>query len=375
MDTWKAYPLDYRAQEVKGILQAVCAGQCTAVTGLSGSGKSNLLGFLANRAQVDIACPLLILVDCNRLGEVSMFAFLVLLLNSLNKNLGIPPRSELEGGDAWGLLEEALETGLQDHPGICFLIDRFDRIAGIPDILSALRALRDQYKYRLSYVIATRRLLDAQSEAAELFYGHTLTLGVLKESDAHWSIQQFAARSGLAWDPQYTEQIIHFSWGYPSLLRAVCEAAADGCEMQINPLRAHPAVKLRVREFWADRPSMDEIRKASLVGQPLLGEEPALVPVKSQDSINTDLLNLTLKEKNLLDYFLEHAGVICEKDELIQAVWPEDKIYSDGIRDDSLAQLIRRLRKKIEEDASTPHVILTIPGRGYRFILKAKGQT
>ncbi len=211
-----------------------------------------------------------------------------------------------------------------------FLIDRFERIAGSSEVLSALRALRDLFKYRLSYVIATRRLLDDTSEAAELFFGRTLTLGVLKESDARWSIQQFATRAGLSWDQTIFNQIIHFSWGYPSLLRAVCEAAAEGCDLQLQSLRAHPAIKLRIREFWADHPSIEEIRKASLVGQPLLGEEPVLVLPEARDSIYTDHLNLTLKEKLLLDYFLEHAGIICEKDELIQAVWPEEKISQPG---------------------------------------------
>jgi two-component system KDP operon response regulator KdpE len=58
---------------------------------------------------------------------------------------------------------------------------------------------------------------------------------------------------------------------------------------------------------------------------------------------------------------------VCEKDDLIQAVWPEDKIFEQGIRDDSLAQLVRRLRKKIEPDPASPRRIHTIPGRGYRF--------
>jgi hypothetical protein len=272
-------------------------------------------------------------------------------------------------------LEFALQSCLEGNQGVCFLIDRFDRIMNTPEVLSALRAIRDLFKYRLSYVIAARRLLDAESEAAELFFGRTIHLGVLQESDANWSIQQFADRANLTWERGVFERIIHFSWGYPSLLRAVCEAAADGCDLQVNSLRAHPAVRLRVREFWADGPTAEEIRKASLVGQPLLGEEPAVVSAESQVVLNTDRLNLTLKEKLLLDYFLEHAGNVCEKDELIRAVWPEDKIYSVGIRDDSLAQLIRRLRKKIEVDASSPHTILTIPGRGYRYILQTKGST
>lgn len=70
----------------------------------------------------------------------------------------------------------------------------------------------------------------------------------------------------------------------------------------------------------------------------------------------------------LLQYFRQHPERVCEKDELVRGVWPEDKLYEQGIRDDSLAQLVRRLREKVEEDASSPNHILTVPGRGYRFL-------
>ena len=51
----------------------------------------------------------------------------------------------------------------------------------------------------------------------------------------------------------------------------------------------------------------------------------------------------------------------------MRAVWPEDFIFEQGVRDDSLAQLVRRLRIKIEPDPSQPKYIQTVPGRGYIF--------
>jgi DNA-binding winged helix-turn-helix (wHTH) protein len=77
--------------------------------------------------------------------------------------------------------------------------------------------------------------------------------------------------------------------------------------------------------------------------------------------VTADSGDLTASEHRLLTYFEKHAGQICAKDDLISAVWPEDRVI-DGLRDDSLAQLIRRLRQKIG-----PERIQTLPGRGYRY--------
>ena len=52
MPVWEAYPSGYRAGEVAALRCAARAGECSAVIGLSGAGKSNLLGFLAYRARL-----------------------------------------------------------------------------------------------------------------------------------------------------------------------------------------------------------------------------------------------------------------------------------------------------------------------------------
>lgn len=77
-------------------------------------------------------------------------------------------------------------------------------------------------------------------------------------------------------------------------------------------------------------------------------------------------IQLTAHEDRLLSFFLESSGEICAKDALMHAVWPDEALV-EGIRDDRLAQLIKRLREKIEPDSSAPTYIQTIRGRGYRF--------
>ncbi len=365
MSVWDTYPADYRAREVQSILVAIRAGECVSVVGLSGAGKSNLIGFLANRLPPKAPRPLL--VDCNRLIEQSPEAFFRLIRHALGETDEVL--------DEVGALDAAIARLLRTTPtGLCLLLDRFDsltppaspaRPAG-GTIFSNLRALRDAHKYDLTLVTATRRPLDPHSELAELFYAHTLWLGPLAESDARWTVTRYAERKGLAWDEAVATEMIRISRGYPSFLRAVCEAVSAGAALDEREIAAHPAIQQRVEEFLADNPGETEIRNSGLSGHPFLAGKRAA----GRAGPSVDDTQLTAKEHLLLEYFCLHPGEVCEKDELIRAVWPEDKIYERGIRDDSLAQLVRRLREKIEPDPSQPKFIHTVPGRGYRYLLE-----
>jgi len=224
--------------------------------------------------------------------------------------------------------------------------------------------LRDAFKYSLTFVVASRRPLDPDSELAELFYAHTLWLGPLAPQDARWSAAQYAARLGLDWPEDRLAELVNISRGYPSLLRACCEAYAQGIDLELGSLSAHPAVRRRVDEFWRNHPSQEDLERSGLAGHPQLGA-PSASPA-SPAGLEIDTTQLTALEHTLLAYFQEHPGEVCSKDALIEAVWPAE-VHAEGLRDDSLAQLVRRLRLKIEPDPSNPTRILTLPGRGYRF--------
>jgi hypothetical protein len=348
MSVWEEYPREYRAAEVQAALAAVRAGECVSVIGLSGAGKSNLMGFLANRCARE-GLPALILADCNRMEGTQPARLFDLLGEVLGSE---QPAANLRG------LEPLVEAALRRTPaGLCLLLDRFDLLnTATPEATasaSGLRALRDRFKYRLTCITATRRPLQPHSELAELFYANTLWLGPLVMPDALWSAGQYARRRGLDWDTGCLARLAEYSWGYPSLLRAACEAHAAGCTLEAAALRAHPAVQRRVEEFWADQPTAADLRGARLEGHPWL-EQPS-----RPDRI--DPAELTAAEQRLLDALRAHPGQVCLKDDLIRAVWPEE-VAAEGLRDDSLAQLIHRLREKIGAKW-----VQTIPGRGYRY--------
>ena len=72
---------------------------------------------------------------------------------------------------------------------------------------------------------------------------------------------------------------------------------------------------------------------------------------------------VTPKAFDTLLYLIEHRSEVQKKDELIKAVWPERVV-----EENNLNQNISALRKALGERRGQHRFIVTIPGRGYRFV-------
>ncbi|WP_033352546.1 response regulator transcription factor [Kitasatospora aureofaciens] len=73
-------------------------------------------------------------------------------------------------------------------------------------------------------------------------------------------------------------------------------------------------------------------------------------------------LLLTLREFDLLTFFLRHPGAVFSRQELMQRVWGWD--FGDL---STVTVHVRRLREKIEDDPAAPALISTVWGVGYRY--------
>lgn len=74
-------------------------------------------------------------------------------------------------------------------------------------------------------------------------------------------------------------------------------------------------------------------------------------------------LELTPKEYILMKIFMENSGKALSRDELLNMVWGYNYIGDTKVVDVN----VRRLREKIEENSSSPKVIETVWGVGYRW--------
>ena len=73
-------------------------------------------------------------------------------------------------------------------------------------------------------------------------------------------------------------------------------------------------------------------------------------------------LDLSLTEYRLLKYFLENKNQVLLKEQILSHVWDNGGKF---VEENTLMVNIRRLRTKVEKDASHPEYIKTVHGMGY----------
>ena len=72
---------------------------------------------------------------------------------------------------------------------------------------------------------------------------------------------------------------------------------------------------------------------------------------------------LTAKLFDTLQYFVEHPGIVLEKDTLLQAIWP-----GAVVEENNLTQSVSALRQILGETRGENRYIVTMPRKGYRFV-------
>lgn len=72
---------------------------------------------------------------------------------------------------------------------------------------------------------------------------------------------------------------------------------------------------------------------------------------------------LSALEYRLLLMFIHHPDSILTRDRLLDELWD---VAGEFVNDNTLTVYIKRLREKIEDDATKPRIILTVRGIGYR---------
>jgi DNA-binding winged helix-turn-helix (wHTH) protein len=303
---------------------------------------------------------------------------------------------------------------------LVFLIDEFD---GLCRSMSAqgfalLRALRDDYKYRLMYVVATRlELKRLRAEAneieafEELIASHTFWIGPYTEAEAQLALRRLETRHQAPLDHQIAAEVLRLSGGHPGLIREVYYLAQQQPANLALVAARHAQVVDECQRIWLSlapeeqqvminlngatprlitHPHLvEQLRRKGLVNgsppdavcvfSPLLADYINRQSPATSTSIYLDytrhtvwingyeVTGLTRLEYELLAYLDQRRSQTCSRDELAHHLYPDEAVPGEaGISDTRLDSIIKRLRRKIEPNPHEPRYLVTMHGYGFR---------
>ena len=112
------------------------------------------------------------------------------------------------------------------------------------------------------------------------------------------------------------------------------------------------------------RPRRSQLR-AEAAGN---GEQPIEIhglhidPARRRVRVRGQAVDLTAQEFRLLFVLATHPGIVFSREALLTRVWPDHTYVTER----SVDSLVKRLRRRIEDDAADPAIILTVWGSGYK---------
>ncbi len=292
------------------------------------------------------------------------------------------------------------------------LFDKFDTILTTitPQFFNNLRVLRNHAKYRFGSVFSVMRPLEDTVDPVLLSDYHDLVAGniiYVTRKDAvginfRLSYIDKAARNSV--DQSVRDELIRLTGGHAKLTKLSYEAIVNdkiNIEGLNEFLQTRPTIQGALFEIWnsllpseqhflQENPTLEgaknsqpylvstELVDESDITIPLFAEYISTVTIKVSDIISYDdqkneiLLGessitgkISPSEFKLLKFLAQNKDRIIPKDEIITAVWGDQKSY-EGVTDQALDQIFYRLRKKIEQDPANPQHLLTIKGTGYK---------
>lgn len=88
-----------------------------------------------------------------------------------------------------------------------------------------------------------------------------------------------------------------------------------------------------------------------------------LDPARQRVRVRGQDVDLTAQEFRLVHVLASHPGIVFSREALLARVWPDHTHVTPR----SVDTLVKRVRRRIEDNAAEPRYILTVWGSGYRF--------
>lgn len=297
---------------------------------------------------------------------------------------------------------------------LIFLFDRFDEY--VPAVTSQfftnLRSLRDRAKYRFSCIFSLTRPLEDTIEPllfadfSDFVTGHFVYLSLYDKPSVDFRFDYLEKITGKRLSDTLREKIINLTGGHIRLSKLAAESllAQEVVPDNIEDfLLSQKTVQSALLTIWQSLSPFDQqilktqsfaqtqkdeyLIKIGLISEdakitiPLLEKyiqssdyllqdekityDPSTNTIHKGESILSDYL--TKSEFRLLRHLLQNPERVIDREEIVSVVWQDAKSTA-GVSEQAIDQLIFRLRRKIEPNPNNPFHILTVKGRGIKYL-------
>lgn len=422
------YPVSFRQKDSTALGSQLKAHNNVVLVGMKRVGISNFLRFFLNHKDIkkkyiaDENQRLFVSVDLNDIVELQVFSFWILILKRILdsvENSGLKNQSKeyvkrlfsdsLKSKDTFLTIEnikkslaKIIEEGLL--PAIFFI--RFDRIKDIvtPELFANLQGLREALNQKVSYVFTSFRSLTDLApsvfiKSSTSLFAQNIYIKPAEENDARMIFDTYEDRRKLALSDSLRNYFFELVNGYVQYLFLALISLQESAikfnsrEEIFNFLIKDERVILQSEELWESLNTNEQrILLKIKEGQTITSEERKsgsylwnsgfIIEKDGKNNLFSQLfehfleerqvftgaaakVDFSKKEKLLFEFFKSKLGEICEREEIIQAVWAEVEEF--GVSDWAIDRLVARLRVKLKSQKSK-FEIQTIKTRGYKMI-------
>ena len=417
-----SYPLSFRKKDSETLGNHIKNRHSVVLVGMKRVGISNFLRFFLHREGIkeeyiqDSKNHLFIPIDLNDLVERELYPFWVLTLKRIEDAVEKSELSQktkkyietlfldsIQSQDLFLTIDsirKSLEhlVGEGFTPTIFFL--RFDRMQEVvtPEFFANLQGLIDACHKNLSYVITSVRSLEFLSptvftKASVSVFARTMHIEPATSEDAAIIFDELSRKYQLKFSDNVKEQILSIVDGYAQYLQFALsylhEKRSDVVSSKlVDEFFSDERIALQSEELWESLTdeekdalvrfmsvknvsSEDKERAAYLWNTGIIGEKGIFSPLfqkyleQKENVKEGNKKELSKKENLLLKILEENRGALCEREEIIEYVWPEAESY--GVSDWAVDRLVARLRNKLKA-LKAEYEIVTVKTRGYKLI-------
>jgi len=418
------YLVEARKYEIEKILSFVTKSQSCQLISVPGAGRATVLRLLAfnkklveHHLKEDRKKYLFIysnFAECGSFETEELHKFLFYsLLNILEENGELKTKVYELFTEALNLkdglvlfqsLKKAMELLAKEDLVPVFLFDRFSEFANQTSnrFFSDLKTLRTASGGKLAIVFSTHRPLEELLSAEiwkdfwEFFVGNHIFLQLHDSVTTDFRLSILEKEYGKVIPKEERGEITRLTGGHGKLTKLSAQLLLSETETIPKEkvrtfLLSHILIQGALLEVWdslmqAEQAALKEKKETELLKNlglpfPLLSDfieqrvKEKLIPkeIRFEEKDNEiyfgddPIAGLTSYEFKLLQFLIKNPERLLSKDEIIVYVWSDEKT-NQGVSDEALSQMIHRLRKKVEDESESPKHILTVKGRGIRFI-------